>query len=235
MTETGLMETKVSYEVNGEEITLTGNMIKRFLVSGDPAKVSEQEVTMFLNLCKFQKLNPFLNEAYLVKFKDAPAQIIVSKEAFMKRAEANPHYEGFKAGIVVQRGDSMERIEGALKLKNDALIGGWAEIYRDDRKAPITVEIAISEFSKGQATWQSMPMNMIRKTAIVNALREAFPENLGSMYTEDDKSPHEASEAPNSEQLEPDIIEAEETVTNDDPRSSEPLEVVPTGAEQEPF
>ena len=31
-----------------------------------------------------------------------------------------------------------------------------------------------------------MPLNMIRKSAIVNAQREAFPETLGALYTEDD-------------------------------------------------
>ncbi|WP_424856492.1 recombinase RecT [Streptococcus suis] len=31
-----------------------------------------------------------------------------------------------------------------------------------------------------------MPATMIRKTALANALREAFPEDLGNMYTEDD-------------------------------------------------
>ena len=31
-----------------------------------------------------------------------------------------------------------------------------------------------------------MPATMIRTTALVNALREAFPEDLGNMYTEDD-------------------------------------------------
>ena len=31
-----------------------------------------------------------------------------------------------------------------------------------------------------------MPATMIRKTALVNALREAFPDDLGNMYTEDD-------------------------------------------------
>ncbi|MFA9494242.1 recombinase RecT, partial [Streptococcus sp. E17BB] len=36
------------------------------------------------------------------------------------------------------------------------------------------------------STWNSMPATMIRKTALVNALREAFPEDLGNMYTEDD-------------------------------------------------
>lgn len=40
-----------------------------------------------------------------------------------------------------------------------------------------------------------MPMNMIRKTAIVNALREAFPNNVGAMYTEDDVQPQTEREA----------------------------------------
>src|SRR5690625_4608008 len=31
-----------------------------------------------------------------------------------------------------------------------------------------------------------MPLNMIRKSAIVNAQREAFPDALGALYTEDD-------------------------------------------------
>lgn len=180
-----LMTAPVSFEVNGEEVKLTGNTIKNYLVRGN-GEVSDQEVVMFTNLCKYQKLNPFLNEAYLVKFGSQPAQIIVSKEAFMKRAEAHPAYEGFEAGIIVEREGKLEDVEGAVKLPNDKLIGGWAKIYRSDRKKPVTTRISLEEFSKGQATWKQMPLNMIRKSAIVNAQREAFPETLGSMYTEDD-------------------------------------------------
>lgn len=44
----------------------------------------------------------------------------------------------------------------------------------------------MKEFSKNQSTWKTMPATMIRKTAIVNALRETFPDTLGGMYTEDD-------------------------------------------------
>lgn len=180
-----LMTAPVSFEVNGEEVKLTGNTIKNYLVRGN-GEVSDQEVVMFTNLCKYQKLNPFLNEAYLVKFGSQPAQIIVSKEAFMKRAEAHPAYEGFEAGIIVEREGKLEEVEGAVKLPNDKLIGGWAKIYRSDRKKPVTTRISLEEFSKGQATWKQMPLNMIRKSAIVNAQREAFPETLGAMYTEDD-------------------------------------------------
>lgn len=180
-----LMNHSIEYQANGELVKLSGNMVAQYLVHGT-ADVSEQEIVMFLNLCKYQKLNPFLNEAYLVKFKGAPAQIITSKEAFMKRAEANEHYAGLEAGIIVEREGQIVNIEGAVKLSSDKLIGGWAKVFRDDRKVPVKVQISFSEFNKGQATWKAMPMNMIRKTAIVNAMREAFPGTLGSLYTQEE-------------------------------------------------
>lgn len=179
------MTVPVSFEVNGEEVKLTGNTVKNYLVRGN-GEITDQELVMFINLCKYQKLNPFLNEAYLVKFGQQPAQIIVSKEAFMKRAEANTQFGGFEAGIVVDRNGELVEIEGAIKLSNDKLIGGWCKVYRNDRKMPIVSKISLDEFSKGQATWKQMPLNMIRKSAIVNALREAFPDALGAMYTEEE-------------------------------------------------
>lgn len=187
--ETAVSKKEVTFLSNGEEVKLTGNMVKQFLVSGNGA-VSDQEVLMFLSLCQYQHLNPFLNEAYLVKFKgDKPAQIIVSKEAFMKRAESHPEFAGMEAGIVVARGEEMLELPGAIKLPKDHLVGAWAKVYRKDRERPIHIQIALNEFSKGQATWNQMPQTMIRKTAIVNALREAFPQELGAMYTDDDKQP----------------------------------------------
>lgn len=181
------LTTPISYEVNGNEVKLSGNIVAQYLTRGN-SKVSEQEIVMFMQLCKFQKLNPFLNEAYLIKFGSQPAQIIVSKEAFMKRAEAHAQYAGLEAGIIVERKDDLVEIEGAVKLKNDVLIGGWAKVYRKDREKPISVRIALNEFGKGQATWKDMPLNMIRKTAIVNALREAFPDNVGALYTEEESA-----------------------------------------------
>lgn len=181
---TELPDKATVYEVDGEEVKLSPNIIRNYLVRGN-GTVNDQEIVMFLNLCRYQKLNPFLNEAYLVKF-GGDAQIIVSKEAFMKRAEGHPQYSGLQAGIIVERDGELVEIEGAVKLKADALIGGWAKIYREDRKQPTTVKIDVGEFGKSQATWKSMPQNMIRKSAIVNAMREAFPERLGAMYSEEE-------------------------------------------------
>lgn len=188
-------EKAITFQANGEEVKLSLSTVRNYLVSGN-GKVTDQEVVMFINLCRYQHLNPFLNEAYIVKFGDRPAQLITSKEAFMKRAEANPHFKGSKAGVIVVRDNQVIYSQGAFALPTDQIVGGWAEVKRDDREEPIHVEISFKEFSKGQATWKDMPANMIRKTALVNALREAFPDSLGSLYTEDDKS-ETASVVPN--------------------------------------
>lgn len=181
-----LLNKPVIYEANGQEVKLTGNIVKQYLTRGND-NVSDQEVVMFINLCRYQKLNPFLNEAYLVKFKGAPAQIITSKEAYMKRAFADPNFEGFKAGIIVKRGEEILELEGSFSLPGDVLLGGWAEVYVKGKKNPYVTKIGMDEFSKSQATWKTMPKTMIRKTALVQALREAFPDTLGAMYTEEEQ------------------------------------------------
>lgn len=182
-----------TFTANGENIELTMNDVANYLVDGN-SKITRQEAKMFMELCKYQHLNPFLKEAYIIKFGNKPAQLITSKEAFMKRAENNEQYAGLKAGIIVLRNGEIVYSNGAFALQTDKVVGGWADVYRKDRKEPHHVEISMQEFSKGQSTWKSMPATMIRKTAIVNALREAFPEALGGMYTEDDKNPNEPAQ-----------------------------------------
>ena len=71
-------------------------------------------------------------------------------------------------------------------LPGDTLVGGWARVYRKNFKVPVEIFVSREEYDKKQSTWNAMPATMIRKTALVNALREAFPEDLGNMYTEDD-------------------------------------------------
>lgn len=233
-----VMDKEVSFEVNGESVRLTPNMIQQFLTSGN-GNITPQETMMFLNLCKYQHLNPFLKEAYIIKFGDSPAQIITSKEAFMKRAESSPNYDGVSAGCIVLRSEEIIYTKGAFILPTDNLVGAWADVKRKDRSEPHHVEIGLKEFSKGQSTWNTMPATMIRKTAIVNALREAFPESLGAMYTEDDKNPNESTAkvvqgqpAPSKTQNKlADIIGSGNDATNDVRESeteSEPEIIEPT-------
>ena len=65
----------VEFKAGEETVKLSPSIIKRYLVNGNGA-VTDQEVVMFLNLCRFQHLNPFLREAYLIKYGSSPATLI---------------------------------------------------------------------------------------------------------------------------------------------------------------
>lgn len=183
--EVAKQEMSCTYQANGEELTLTPSTVKNYLTRGNGA-ITAQEAVLFMNLCKFQKLNPFLNEAYLVKFGDKPAQQITGKDAFMKRAESHEQFEGYRAGLIIARDKEVMEVEGSFTVSGDVLLGGWCEVYRRDRKFPIVAKVGFDEYNKGQSTWKDMPKTMIRKVAIVQALREAFPANLGGMYVEEE-------------------------------------------------
>ena len=177
---------KVTYDVAGQEVTLSFRIIKDYLTKGNGA-VSDQDLMQFMSICKFNQLNPFLNEAYLIKFGDKPAQMVVSKEALMKRAEANKEYEGIRAGLILLREGKITEVEGAFYLKDDEILGAWAEVYRKDRKFPIVAKIPLSEYDKNQSTWNEKKATMITKVAKVQALRDAFPAQLGAMYTSEEQ------------------------------------------------
>ena len=80
----------VKYETDNGQVELSGEIIKKYLVpagkDGKPSLVTDQEVTMFLKLCQYQKLNPFLREVYLIKYGNQPATMVTGKETFLKRA-----------------------------------------------------------------------------------------------------------------------------------------------------
>ena len=215
------------FEVNGNPVKLSADVVRNFLVSGN-GRITDSEAMMFISLCRYQHLNPFLNEAYLVKFGNSPAQQIVSKEAFMKRAEQNPHFKGMQAGCIVVRNNEVIETKGAFVLPKDELVGGWATVKRDDRDLPITVQISFNEFSKGQSTWKSMPANMIRKTAIVNALREAFPNDLGAMYTEEDAQTQVSTNSPANDQKKPEPKQNVADLVNDTEPTKNPAKAKKT-------
>jgi phage recombination protein Bet len=209
----------VKYDVNGQEIKLSPAIIKKYLVSGE-GKVSDEEVMMFLTLCKYQKLNPFLREAYLIKYGNESATIVTGKEVFTKRANRNESYDGHEAGIIVlsKDGQPVERA-GTFKLKNEEIVGGWATVHIKNHKVPIKISVSFEEYvgrkkdGSINAQWTKKPATMIRKVALVQALREAFPEDLQGLYAAEERDIDE-----NTLNAEP--------VTDGEPIKDEPIEIV---------
>jgi len=155
------------------EVRINSNTVRTYLVSGK-GKPSDQEIMMFLSLCKYQGLNPFLREVYLIKYADnAPAAMVTGKEAFLKRASRNAKYEGHETGI-----------------SDDGKIA-WAQVHVKGYKVPIKSEVDYDEYvglkdGKPNKMWASKGRTMLKKVALVQALREAFPEDLGGMYSQEE-------------------------------------------------
>jgi len=137
---------------------------------------TDQETFMFLKLCQARNLNPFLKEAYLIKYGSGPATIVVGKDAFTRRAEEHPQFDGFRAGIIVCTGKDreLEYREGTFLMKGEELVGAWAEVFRKDRSHPFKSAVSRAEYDTGKSNWQRMPATMLRKVSLVQALREAF-------------------------------------------------------------
>lgn len=174
------------YMAGAIKVSLTADTVKKYLVSGDASKVTDQEVMMYIGMCKANGLNPFNRECYLIKYGSSPATQVTAKQAFMNRAEDHPAFDGFEAGIIVFNGESIEKREGSAVFDGEELLGGWAKVYRRDRSRPTYAEVSVREYDKGQSMWKSSPATMIRKVALVHALREAFPRNLGALYTNEE-------------------------------------------------
>jgi phage recombination protein Bet len=173
----------VSYKVSGIDIRLDPDTVVNYLVSGDVQNVTLQEIVMFMHLCKAQGLNPFTKEAYLVKCKDYPAQIIVGKGALEKRAVRCQRFRGFEAGIIVRRTDGgIDWRTGTFLLPEEQLVGGWARVYVDGFTRPVESAVSLKEYNTTKSVWAQKPATMIRKVAKVQALREAFPEDMADMY-----------------------------------------------------
>jgi phage recombination protein Bet len=182
------MNEVVEYQAGKETVILSPDYIKKYL-AGDNPNVTDSEAVMFLNLCKYQHLNPFLREAYLIKYGNRPATMVVGKDTFVKRARANKDFNGFQAGVIVidSNGNIVER-EGSFRLPTDQLIGGWAKVYIKGLSTPYYSAVNWTEYAgvdrdgNLNSMWRSKGATMIRKVALSQALREAFPDDLGGLY-----------------------------------------------------
>lgn len=157
-------------------------------------KATDAECKIFLETCRQYKLNPFTKEAHLIHYdnnSDATASsIVLGKACYMQMAERHPQYDGFEAGVIVMANGQLFNREGAIVYEGEALLGGWAKVYRKDRSRPSYSEVKFSEYDTGKSLWKAKPATMIRKVALVQALREAFPTTFGTLYDESEISIH---------------------------------------------
>lgn len=179
---------------DGQHLVVSFDEVRRFVCD----KATDAECKIFLETCKQYKLNPFTKEAYLIHYdnknEDTASTIVLGKNCYMQMAERNPNFDGFEAGVIVLTADGqLLNREGSIVYDGnggETLLGGWAKVYRKDRTRASYEEVKLSEYNTGKSLWTTKPATMIRKVALVHALREAFPSTFGALYDESEVSVH---------------------------------------------
>lgn len=184
----------VEYQsISGIPVKLDADTVIQYCARGN-GNITPQEVALFLRTCQAKRLDPLENgEVYLIKYDNTkPAQIVVGKHAYLRRADRNPEYRGKKSGIVIVRDGKVIQKEGCClyKVLNETLIGGWCRVFRRRAGAEVDEEfyreVALEEYSSGQANWKVKPATMIEKVAVSQCLRDAFPNDYEGLYSEDE-------------------------------------------------
>ena len=168
----------------GANITVTADDVRNLICPN----ADQKEVSLFLQLCKSQRLNPFVKDAYLVKYGSNPAQMITNYQVFNRRACRNENYAGIENGVVVLRNGEIVHKDGSAvyKAAGETLLGGWAKVYFKDNRKPAYAEVALDDYSTGKSNWQKMPGVMIEKCAKAAAWRLAFPDDFQGMYVSEE-------------------------------------------------
>jgi phage recombination protein Bet len=134
---------------------------------------TNDELQLFLYRCKNMGLDPLKpGQIYFIKYGNSPGTIVVGIEGFRSRAAKTGKQSGINRGVI--------------RDEKGKCIGAFAEIYRKDWTHPAKEEVSLAEYNTGKGNWAKMPETMIKKVAEAAALRMAFPDELGGVYTNEE-------------------------------------------------
>ena len=187
-----------------EDFTITPEDVRKFIAPN----ATEKEFGLLMGVCKAHKLNPFIREVHFVKYGNAPASIITGYEVYLKRAERTGLLDGWRCWI--EKDDIGEKAVIEIKRKDQSTAIRW-EVYR-------------KEFDKQQSTWKAMPTFMLKKVAIAQGFRLAFPVEVGGLPYIPEEMPESKGGGTSEALPPPPEAEIVEDVVSPDPPVSPPAE-----------
>jgi phage recombination protein Bet len=132
--------------------------------------LTDPEFRLFTEFCKSTGLNPFKKEIWAIK-AGGRLQLMTGINGYLSIANSHPQFDGMEVDVELLNGKPMKAV---------------AKVYRKDRKYPSVGIALMSEFGKSTPVWSQMPSVMLTKVAKSIALREAFTQELGGLYTEEE-------------------------------------------------
>lgn len=170
-----------------DKLQLTIEIVKRLVAvkTKTGKSCSDEDAFRFMLMCQARKLNPFEGDAFLIGYdtQSGPSfSLITAHQAFLKRAELHPEFDGMESGTIVMRGSQVLDLLGDWHMSGDKILGGWATVYFKNRKYPMKKRLRLERFNKQYGIWKDDPAGMIVKCTEADALRSAFPTMLGGMF-----------------------------------------------------
>jgi phage recombination protein Bet len=159
-------------------------------VFGFDQRLTESEISQFIQTALSGNLDPFKREIYVAIYGEGDyrkVSVLTGYQVYLKRAERTGKLDGWHCWI---EGDGEQM---------KALV----EIFRKDWSNSFTHEAywpeAVQKKKDGSPTqfWSKQPRFQLRKVAIAQGFRLAFPDELGSL-------PYDSSELPDTENTSPD-------------------------------
>ena len=160
---------------------------------------SDDELKLFLQVCKGANLNPFLKQVFLVPRWDSKAgkeirAIQVSIDGFRAIAEEGGAYAGNEDAVFgadkdleYESGSEGKKTKKTLKVPDTATVTVYKIVHGG--RYPFTATARWDEYYPGSKMgfqWHQRPYLMLGKCAEALALRKAFPKLLSGMYAQEE-------------------------------------------------
>lgn len=129
--------------------------------------LTDAEFALFAEIVKTTGLNPVTKEVWAIK-AGGRLQLMTGINGFLRIANSHPAYDG---------------MEVEFEWDGKTLVSATAKVYRKDRRFPSVATAYMAEYSKPTPIWKTMPSIMLSKCAKSLAIREAFIQELGGLYT----------------------------------------------------
>jgi len=160
------------------EVITEEKIINYLEVTGIGGNLTPAEKMQFVEIAAAFQLNPFKREIYCVAYDTKNGRklsIITGYEVYLKRAERTGSLDGWEV-----------KTQGKISAGSLKAI---VTIHRKDWSKPFTHEVYFREYNQNNSMWKSKPVTMLKKVAIAQAFRMAFPDEFGGMpYTSDEVS-----------------------------------------------
>lgn len=177
-------------DLNGRNVELSVEILQRVLPT--LKNVKKDEVVNFALRCKAMGLNPLVDVHNVMFTGESEIVVpIVKKDFYLQNASMKSDFRGFKAGVIVDtdKGELIER-EGTFVRSNETAVGGWAKVATENRGefySSVGYDEYVMTKRDGGANkmWTIKRATMLRKVALSQALREAYPIFAGTYVEEE--------------------------------------------------